>query len=139
MDAHAREILLGGGIRVDELLERCMGSEALLVRLLKKFPADSSFARLEEAFGRSDENAALEASHTLKGVCGSVCGGAVRASGQAGASFAGAQAFRSCCRDARYFPNISFSRRGDRTGLQLTCSLLQRASEFFWRKAGALF
>ncbi len=72
MDAHAREILLGGGIRVDELLERCMGSEALLVRLLKKFPADSSFARLEEAFGRSDENAALEASHTLKGVCGNL-------------------------------------------------------------------
>ena len=72
MDASVREILLEGGIRVDEMLERCMGSEALLSRLLKKFPADISFSKLQDAFQNSDEEAALEASHTLKGVCGNL-------------------------------------------------------------------
>ena len=72
MDAHVRDILMEGGILVEDMLERCMGSEALLIRLLKKFPADSSFGRLETAFRNEDEAAALEAAHTLKGVCGNL-------------------------------------------------------------------
>lgn len=72
MDVHMRDILVEGGILVEEMLERCMGSEALLMRLLKKFPADSSFGRLETAFRNDDEAAALEAAHTLKGVCGNL-------------------------------------------------------------------
>ena len=72
MDMNVRSVLMEGGVNVDELLERCMGSEALLARLLKKFPLDSSFAGLEDAFRKSDETAALEASHTLKGVCGNL-------------------------------------------------------------------
>ena len=72
MDATIRKQLMDGGIDVDGLLERCMGSEMLLARLLKKFPADTSYARLAEAVEHGDESVALEASHTLKGVCGNL-------------------------------------------------------------------
>lgn len=72
MDASIREILTNGGIDVDGMLQRCMGSEALVVRLLKKFPADATYARLVEAFAKNDADGALEASHTLKGVCGNL-------------------------------------------------------------------
>ena len=72
MDSAVREILVSGGIDVDGMLDRCMGSEALLARLLKKFLADSSYARLEEAMQNGDEAAAMEASHTLKGVSGNL-------------------------------------------------------------------
>ena len=72
MDAQVRETLTGGGIDVDGMLERCMGSEAIMGRLLKKFPTDATYARLEEAFASGDAKAALEASHTLKGVCGNL-------------------------------------------------------------------
>ncbi|WP_346666581.1 Hpt domain-containing protein [uncultured Mailhella sp.] len=72
MDANVRNMLIEGGINVDEVLERCMGSEALVARLLKKFPADGSYGKLSEAVDNGDEAAALEASHTLKGVCGNL-------------------------------------------------------------------
>lgn len=72
MDSAVREILVSGGIDVDGMLERCMGSEALLARLLKKFLTDPSYTRLEEAMQNGDEAAALEASHTLKGVSGNL-------------------------------------------------------------------
>ena len=72
MNAIVRETLRSGGIDVDALLERCMGNEALLGRLLKKFPADASYARLAEACQRGDKDAIREAAHTLKGVCGNL-------------------------------------------------------------------
>ncbi len=72
MDATCREILINGGIDVDGILRRCMGSEALVMRLLKKFPADATYARLKEAFAENDAQRAVEASHTLKGVCGNL-------------------------------------------------------------------
>ena len=72
MDEHVKKSLEEGGIDVQDLLERCMGSEALLARLLKKFPADVSYDRLCTAVDVGDEKAALEASHTLKGVCGNL-------------------------------------------------------------------
>ena len=72
MDAIIRETLRNGGIDVDALLERCMGNEALLCRLLKKFPSDISYARLVEASQKGDEDSLREASHTLKGVCGNL-------------------------------------------------------------------
>ena len=72
MDERIRGILEKGGIEVQSLLERCMGNEALLLRLLKKLPADTSYDRLRAAMDAGDEAAALEASHTLKGVCGNL-------------------------------------------------------------------
>ena len=72
MDATIRERLMDGGIDVDGMLERCMGSEAIMGKLLKKFPADTTYVALERAFEAQDAQAALEASHTLKGVCGNL-------------------------------------------------------------------
>ena len=72
MDAQVKETLAGGGIDVDAMLERCMGSEAIMGKLLRKFPVDVTYARLEKAFAAGDGQAALEASHTLKGVCGNL-------------------------------------------------------------------
>ncbi|WP_294448229.1 Hpt domain-containing protein [uncultured Mailhella sp.] len=72
MNADIRELLLSGGIDIDAMLDRCMGNEALLERLLKKFPVDRSYSYLVEALQNGDENAAVDASHTLKGVAGNL-------------------------------------------------------------------
>lgn len=72
MDITTRQILKNGGIDVDSMLERCMRSEALVERLLKKFPADATYQKLKNAFASNDAEKALEASHTLKGVCGNL-------------------------------------------------------------------
>ncbi len=72
MQDTTREILVSGGVNVDELLERCMNNEALVGRLLKKFSDDATYGRLVEAFAAHDINKALEAAHTLKGLCGNL-------------------------------------------------------------------
>ena len=72
MDECVKTLLKDGGIDIQSLLERCMGSEALLIRLLKKFPTDISYTKLSTAIQIGDVVAALEASHTLKGVCGNL-------------------------------------------------------------------
>ena len=72
MDAATKNMLTEGGIDVGSMLERCMGNEALLERLLKKFLADTSYARLVGAFEAGDGAAVLDAAHTLKGVCGNM-------------------------------------------------------------------
>ena len=64
--------LTGAGIQVDEALERLMGSEALLERLLRKFAADGNFQKLEQALDSRDQEGAVAASHTLKGMCGNL-------------------------------------------------------------------
>ena len=72
MNARVREILIGGGIDIDALLERCMGNEFLVERLLKKFPGDSSYEKLQKSMETGDVDSMLDASHTLKGVCGNL-------------------------------------------------------------------
>ena len=72
MDEARKQALIAVGINVDEALSRMMGSEALLMRLLKKFLDDANYAKLRDAVARSDAEAALTASHTLKGVCGNL-------------------------------------------------------------------
>ena len=72
MDEARKQALIAAGINVDEALSRMMGSEALLMRLLKKFLDDANYAKLLDAVARSDAETALTASHTLKGVCGNL-------------------------------------------------------------------
>ena len=67
-----RAALAAAGIDVDEALERMMGSEALLERLLGKFPADENYGKLCRALDQGDREAAVAASHALKGVCGNL-------------------------------------------------------------------
>lgn len=67
-----REVLEAGGIDVQGALDRMMGNEKLLARLLGKFLHDTSFARLETALAEHDADAAFSAAHTLKGVAGNL-------------------------------------------------------------------
>lgn len=72
MNPTDKQTLLDAGIDVDGALERFMGSEALLVRFLGKFPDDPNFSALEAAIAAGDCDAAFTAAHTLKGVCGNL-------------------------------------------------------------------
>ena len=72
MDAYRKEQLRRAGIDADGLLERFMGSEALAERFLKQFPSDCNMQQLTAALAAGDNQAALTAAHTLKGVCGNL-------------------------------------------------------------------
>ncbi len=72
MQESNRERLLAASIDVDEAMERFLNNEALLMKFLRRFPADASFSRLEEAMARGDTAQAFEAAHTLKGVAGNL-------------------------------------------------------------------
>ena len=67
-----REALEAGGVDVQGALERMMGNEKLLARLLGKFLDDKNYEHLEAAFAAQDAEAALNAAHTLKGVAGNL-------------------------------------------------------------------
>ena len=67
-----RAALEAAGIDVASALERMMGSEALLERLLGKFPEDKNLPVLREALESGDPGRAAAAAHTLKGVCGNL-------------------------------------------------------------------
>lgn len=64
--------LIKAGVDVNSVLERFMGNEALLERFLKKFPQDENYQKLCSAMEARDLDAAITASHTLKGVCGNL-------------------------------------------------------------------
>ena len=72
MQEEIKTCLREAGVDVEGALERLMGSEALLERFLKKFPADPNYAGLVSAVERGDHEAALTAAHTLKGMCGNL-------------------------------------------------------------------
>ena len=72
MDETRRQLLLEGGVDVDEALDRFLDNEALLMRFLLRFPGDENFSRLREAMEQSDAAGAFEAAHTLKGVAGNL-------------------------------------------------------------------
>ena len=56
------------GANTQEALTRCMGSEALYLRLVKMLSGDTHFSELEKALQADDLHAAFEAAHALKGV-----------------------------------------------------------------------
>ena len=60
------------GIDVASALERMMGSEELLERLLKKFLENQQYPALCAALKGGDTEQAVIAAHTLKGVCGNL-------------------------------------------------------------------
>ena len=67
-----RDRLEAAGLDTAQALERMMGSEALLERLLDKFLEDGNFAALTAALEAGDAAGAVQAAHTLKGVCGNL-------------------------------------------------------------------
>ena len=72
MEQAKKEMLAAAGIDAEDALERFMGSEALLVKFLKKFLEDENYEKLAQAMKGQDYGEALRASHTLKGVCGNL-------------------------------------------------------------------
>ena len=69
MEQERKNRLTAAGIDVDAALERVMGSEALLERLLGKFVDDGSYEALCRAMDAEDQASAAAAAHTLKGIC----------------------------------------------------------------------
>lgn len=72
MEEAAKRRLEAAGIDVDDALGRFLQNEALMMKFLGRFPADTSFSRLQEAMARGDAAQAFEAAHTLKGVAGNL-------------------------------------------------------------------
>lgn len=56
------------GINVEAMLQRLMGNEIFVEKLLKKFLEDSNYQKLKEAFEQKDYEKAYQAAHALKGV-----------------------------------------------------------------------
>lgn len=65
-------LLENAGIDVQSLINRLMGNEALITRFMQKFIDDDSFEKLSAAICDENYEAALAASHTLKGMCGNL-------------------------------------------------------------------
>lgn len=60
------------GANVDEGLARCMGNEAIYLRLVGTVVNDANFGRLEDALTAGDLDAAFQAAHALKGALGNL-------------------------------------------------------------------
>ena len=60
------------GANVDEGLSRCMGNEALYLRLVSTIPAEEHFEKLKESIALGDLDSAFENAHALKGVTGNL-------------------------------------------------------------------
>ena len=72
MTLERKNQLMAAGIQVESVLERVMGNEDLLERLLKKFPDEPHYSALCAALELGDAEQAVSAAHTLKGVCGNL-------------------------------------------------------------------
>ena len=72
MTSQRRKQLEEAGIDVASALERMMGSEELLERLLRKFLENQQYPALCAALKGGNTEQAVIAAHTLKGVCGNL-------------------------------------------------------------------
>ncbi|MDO4542086.1 MAG: Hpt domain-containing protein [Bacillota bacterium] len=60
------------GIDYETTMERFLNNKDTYLRLLKMFFADDNLAKLSQALAAGNLDAAFEAAHTLKGVCGNL-------------------------------------------------------------------
>ena len=60
------------GSDVEEGLTRCMGNEALLLKLISTIPSEERFTKLAECLKTNDLDGAFENAHALKGVTGNL-------------------------------------------------------------------
>ena len=60
------------GANVDEGLGRCMGNEALYLKLVSTIPNEEKFSKLMESLEANDLDSAFENAHALKGVTGNL-------------------------------------------------------------------
>ena len=66
------DMLRDFGANVDEGLGRCMGSEAIYLKLVTSITSEKNFDMLKQAIESYDLGAAFEAAHALKGVAGNL-------------------------------------------------------------------
>ena len=64
----AKEFYETIGQNYEEVLERLAGSEALVLKFLKKFSTDKTYAALEEAMAAGEAELIFRQAHTLKRV-----------------------------------------------------------------------
>ena len=60
------------GADTDTGIKRCMGNEALYLRMVNSVADEKGFDKLVEAVGAGDFDAAFETAHALKGVLGNL-------------------------------------------------------------------
>ena len=72
MQARMKEKLGEAGIDISVALARFMGNETLLERFLKKFLDDTNYEKLVAAMDAKQQEEALTAAHTLKGITGNL-------------------------------------------------------------------
>lgn len=72
MNDERRLALENAGVNVSELLDRCMGSEELAMRLLRKFEAEADLTAILDALDAGDKDAAFASAHALKGLSGNL-------------------------------------------------------------------
>ena len=60
------------GADVNEGMARCVGNEALYLRLVASVPKEKSFDRLKESIASGNLDTAFESAHALKGVTGNL-------------------------------------------------------------------
>ncbi len=72
MDEELKEKLIQAGVDVNSALERFMGNSALMIKFLKKFPADENYNILVTSLEADNFDDAFKAAHTLKGLCGNL-------------------------------------------------------------------
>ncbi len=66
------ETLRDYGADTETGMKRCMGNEALYIRLVGSISSDPGFDKIEEAIKAGDLDAAFETAHALKGVLGNL-------------------------------------------------------------------
>ncbi|MDL2318612.1 Hpt domain-containing protein [Eubacteriales bacterium OttesenSCG-928-A19] len=59
-------------MNMEQTLARFVGNEAMLMKFLKRFADDGTYAQLLEAINADDSEAAFHQAHTLKGVAGNL-------------------------------------------------------------------
>lgn len=68
MDVDTTLTLQKAGVDTEGAVRRFSGNAGLYERFLRKFLSDATFAEVTDAFEKEDAEAALAATHTLKGV-----------------------------------------------------------------------
>lgn len=72
MDQTMAAALTAIGMDVQATVARFGGNERLLLKYLRRFPADPSYATLQAAMVQDDPAAQQSACHTLKGISGTL-------------------------------------------------------------------
>ena len=60
------------GANTAEGLARCIGNEALYLKLVATIPGEGNFDKLKDSIAAKDQKNAFEAAHALKGVLGNL-------------------------------------------------------------------